>query len=186
MKNAVLREAITLPTPKHRARLVLALLHALHLRRVSRRRRVLASLQAGIAAVVVRPVLAPDLARQRALVAGVAARRRRARADDRVRADGRIRRRRCVQPVRLLQRVLALPLHAVRLRFLRPVRVDRFLCEVVRAAAGGDERRPAVAVVGLVVCLFLRVEQLFACCDGLFLHWEGVGGRGARRCDVLY
>lgn len=147
--HAGLREAVALPAPKHSTRLILALLHPLRLGRMSRRRRILASLQAGITTVLIRPVLTPDLARQRALIRRTP-RRRRVRADYRIRADCGVRRGGAVQAVRLLELVLSLPLHAVGFGFLRAVCVDRFLREVVGAAAGGDQGRPAVAVVLLV------------------------------------
>ena len=86
LSRASLREAVALPTPEDCAGLVLALLCTLHLRRMSRRRRILASLQAGIAAVLVGPVLAPNLGPQHALVA-CTRRRGCIRADDRVGAD---------------------------------------------------------------------------------------------------
>lgn len=134
---------------------------------MSRRRRILASLQTGVSAVLMRPILAPDLARERALVAR-APRRRRVRADYRIWADCGVGRRRAVQAVCLLELVLALPLHAVGFGFLRAVRVDGFLRKVVGAAAGGDQGCPAVAVVVLVVPA--GVES----------------GAGAASCDVLY
>lgn len=65
---ARLRKAVALPAPEHVARLVLALLLALRLRRVPCRCWVLACLQTGIPAIFMRPVFSPDLSRQRALV----------------------------------------------------------------------------------------------------------------------
>ena len=146
-----LRKPIPLPTPKHITSLILALLPLL-LRRMPRRRRIAIRLHTRAG----RLVLPPDLARDRALVAH-AARRRRVRAHHRIGADCGIGARGVggsrapVQAVRLLELELARALLAVGVGFGRAVGVDRFLREVVGPPAGGDEGCPAVAVVWLVV-----------------------------------
>lgn len=116
-----------------------------------RRRRILAGLQTRIPTVLMHAILPPDLSRQRALITR-APWRRCVRADYSIGADCGVRARRAVQAVGLLKLVLSLALDAVGFGFLRAVCVDRFLCEVIGAAAGGDQGRPAVAVVLLVLC----------------------------------
>ena len=111
-----------------------------------RRRRIAIRLHTGARGLV----LPPDLARDRALVAH-AARRRRVRAHHRIGADCGVRARGVgwrgsVQAVRLLELELARALLAVGVGFGGAVGVDRFLREVVGSSAGGDEGCPAVAV----------------------------------------